>query len=184
MTLTVVLVAVVLLAAVFAIAGLRQFAHDVDAVPVAVRPDVGAPLLDDDDAFSATGEPFPIGASPDPPTAEAAHVEAHVEAEPPVLHAIAWPLRVTGRDGLDDEARAHLLGDLGLVRAPWCIPVLAQAYAEESAPQLRCAALLALVGLRHADEARAVLLRAAQSPDERERAIAAAALTDLPPSAA
>jgi len=183
MTLTVVMVAVVLLAAAFAIAGVRQFVRDVDAVPVAARPDVNVAPLDDDDGFSATGEPFPITAAPAPVVAEVAAVEAQVEDEPHVLQAIAWPLRVAGSGALDEEARTRLLGDLGLVRAPWCVPILAQAYAEESAPQLRCAALLALVGLRHADEARAVLLRAAQSSDERERAIAAAALSDLPPAA-
>jgi hypothetical protein len=185
MTLTVVLVAVVILAAVFAIVGMRRFVHDVDTVPVPVSAerDLDVPPLDDDDAFSATGEPFPIGASSEPVTPVVAVVETSVEDEPQQEHAIAWPLRVAGRDGLDDEARTRLLGDLGLVRAPWCIPILAQAYAEESAPQVRCAALLALVGLRGSDEARAVLLRAAKSPDERERAIAAAALTDLPPAA-
>jgi len=96
---------------------------------------------------------------------------------------VQWPLRVAPRSApLDEEARARLLGDLALLRAPWCVPILAEAYAEEPSAALRRAALNALGTLSASDEARRVLAAAADSEDEDERAIAAASLAEAQPA--
>lgn len=189
MTATIVVVAIVALAAAIAIIALGRSARG-DGVAVPAHPPSAGSFLDD--GFSSTGEPFavdsvtPVAAEPSAagPVAKSAPV-AEPQAEAPAIPDVpAWPSQVVGRaEPLDDEARTRLLGDLGIVRAPWCVPILAQAYAEEPTPALRCAALLALVGLRGSAEARAVLAQAAASPDERERAIAAGALTNTPAAA-
>jgi hypothetical protein len=191
-SLTIVLVVIVALAAALAVIVLQRSAHAGD-VPVPVRPTGAAAVLSDDD-FSSTGEPFAVEsaaaittvAAGDEGTSIAAGSAGDVRAEAPLEPPVpAWTSQVAARtEPLDDEARERLLGDLGIVRAPWCVPILAQAYAEESKPALRCAALLALVGLRGSAEARAVLAQAAESPDASERAIAVAALANTQPAAA
>jgi hypothetical protein len=192
-SLTIVLVVIVALAAALAVIVLQRSAHAGD-VPVPVRPSGEAAVLADDD-FSSTGEPFAVdstaavatvAAASDEGTSIAAGSAGDVRAEaPPEPPVPAWTSQVAGpTEPLDDEARGRLLGDLGIVRAPWCVPILAQAYAEESKSALRCAALLALVGLRGSAEARAVLAQAAESPDASERAIAVAALANTQPAAA
>lgn len=192
MPLTIVLVVIVALAAALALIVLQRSAR-AGEVPVPVRPTGDAAVLADDD-FSSTGEPFAVdstaavttvAAAGDEGTSIAAGSAGDVRPEaPPEPPVPAWPSQVAGAEPLDDEARQRLLGDLGIVRAPWCVPILAQAYAEESKSALRCAALLALVGLRGSAEARAVLAQAAESPDASERAIAVAALANTQPAAA
>ena len=87
---------------------------------------------------------------PDPPetdvsarnAGEAEAHAAHAASDPP---AITWPQRFDPRVGeLDDEARIRLLGDLAIVRAVWCLPILEQATREESAPAVLAAAQAAL----------------------------------------
>ena len=188
MTATIIVVAIVALAAAIAVFALQRSARS-EHLPVSAQPSSGSFL---DDGFSSAGEPFAIE-SPMPMTVLPAAVDdaasgtvvAAAPAGPPSApSAPAWPSQVVGRaEPLDDEARARLLGDLGIVRALWCVPILAQAYEEESAPALRCAALLALAGLGGSTEARAVLARAAKSADEQERAIAEHALATTQPAA-
>jgi hypothetical protein len=58
---------------------------------------------------------------------------------------ITWTQQFEPRSGsLSDEARLKLINDLGLLRAPWCVPLLAQAYEEETDPAHRVAVQLAL----------------------------------------
>jgi hypothetical protein len=54
---------------------------------------------------------------------------------------ITWPrLFAPESKNLDDEARLHLINDLALVRAPWCLPILRKACEEEQEPAMRQAA--------------------------------------------
>ena len=56
-----------------------------------------------------------------------------------------WPQRVQRNAGaLDRDARLRLIGDLGLLRATWCVPILEQAVGEETDAELRDAATAAL----------------------------------------
>ncbi|BDE06813.1 hypothetical protein WPS_20890 [Vulcanimicrobium alpinum] len=74
----------------------------------------------------------------------AAETDAHAghASDPP---AITWPQRFDPRVGeLDDEARIRLLGDLAIVRAVWCLPILELATREETAPEVLAAARAAL----------------------------------------
>lgn len=58
---------------------------------------------------------------------------------------ILWAKQFEPRSGeLSDDVRLRLINDLGLLRAPWCVPLLTQAYAEERDPVLRAAAQIAL----------------------------------------
>ncbi len=92
---------------------------------------------------------------------------------------MCWAKRFAPRSGaLDDSTRLGLIRDLGLVRAPWGVPLLVQAYDEEPDAAHRRAVLAALALYRHLD-ARGVFERALRSDDENERAIAGAALADL-----
>ncbi|MEA2665047.1 MAG: hypothetical protein QOI11_1991 [Candidatus Eremiobacteraeota bacterium] len=92
---------------------------------------------------------------------------------------MCWAKRFAPRSGaLGDSARLGLIRDLGLVRAPWGVPLLVEAYDEEPDAAHRRAVLAALALYRHLD-ARAVFERALRSDDEGERAIAGAALADL-----
>jgi hypothetical protein len=50
--------------------------------------------------------------------------------------------------GLSDEARLRLIKDLGLLRAPWCVPLLTQAYEEEADSVHKVAAKVALARCR------------------------------------
>jgi hypothetical protein len=61
----------------------------------------------------------------------------------------SWPERVHRTKGaLDDEARLRLIGDLGMLRAAWCVPILERAAEEEMNPDLHAAALAALAKCR------------------------------------
>jgi hypothetical protein len=67
-------------------------------------------------------------------------------AEEPQIH---WTKQFEPRSGrLSDEARLQLINDLGLLRAPWCLPLLTQAYEEEPDLTHRAAAQLALARFR------------------------------------
>jgi hypothetical protein len=62
---------------------------------------------------------------------------------------IRWTQQFEPRSGsLDDEARLRLINDLGMLRAPWCVPLLVQACEEETEPAHRVAAQLALARCR------------------------------------
>ncbi|HWT05641.1 MAG TPA: HEAT repeat domain-containing protein, partial [Xanthomonadales bacterium] len=95
------------------------------------------------------------------------------------LPEIRWAKRFEPRDGaFDDATRLNLLRDLGIVRAPWGVPLLTQAYEEEPAAEHRRAALRALAAYRHPDTQPTFEL-ALRAEDEETRAIAANALTAL-----
>ena len=92
---------------------------------------------------------------------------------------IRWSKRFEPRDGaFDDATRLNLIRDLGIVRAPWGVPLLTQAYEEESAVEHQRAALRALAAYRHPD-AQPTFELALRADDEESRAIAANALTAL-----
>jgi hypothetical protein len=92
---------------------------------------------------------------------------------------IRWAKRFEPRDGaFDDATRLSLIRDLGIVRAPWGVPLLTQAYEEEPAIDHRRAALRALAAYRHPDTQPTFEL-ALRADDEETRAIAANALTAL-----
>lgn len=92
---------------------------------------------------------------------------------------IRWAKRFEPRDAaFDDTTRLNLIRDLGIVRAPWGVPLLTQAYEEEPAIEHRRAALRALAAYRHPDTQSTFEL-ALHADDEESRAIAANALTAL-----
>jgi hypothetical protein len=92
---------------------------------------------------------------------------------------IRWSKRFEPQDGaFDDATRLNLIRDLGIVRAPWGVPLLTQAYEEEPAAEHRRAALRALAAYRHPDTQPTFEL-ALRADDEEARAIAANALTAL-----
>lgn len=92
---------------------------------------------------------------------------------------IRWSKRFEPRDGaFDDATRLSLIRDLGIVRAPWGVPLLTQAYEEEPTAEHRRAALRALAAYRHPDT-QATFEFALRADDEESRAIAASALTAL-----
>jgi hypothetical protein len=92
---------------------------------------------------------------------------------------IRWSKRFEPRDAaFDDATRLNLIRDLGIVRAPWGVPLLTQAYEEEPAAEHRRAALRALAAYRHPDTQPTFEL-ALRAEDEEARAIAANALTAL-----
>ncbi len=122
--------------------------------------------------------------SPQPTSADAASPEPEPVGSAPAPQAAApremcWAKRFAPRGGaLDDRTRLGLIRDLALVRAPWGVPMLLEAYDEEPDAEHRRAVVAALALYRHLD-ARAVFERALRSEDEQERAIAGAALADL-----
>ena len=170
--------------------------------PVAVA--VIAPGTDDDPALSASGEAMIVGdvmpidsnepgmppGTTSPPRAEAvaprrpAQVyeprrEPKPPPEPEIRPDIRWAKRFEPRDGaFDDATRLSLIRDLGIVRAPWGVPLLTQAYEEEPALEHRRTALRALAAYRHPDTQPTFEL-ALRADDEESRAIAANALTAL-----
>lgn len=86
--------------------------------------------------------------------------------------SVGWTKRFDpSGTSLDEHARLALLGDLAVVRAPWAMLLVQQAYGEERSLSLRRAALRALVSYRHAD-ARATFEDALESDDAELRAIA------------
>ena len=102
-----------------------------------------------------------------------------VEDRPTPRADIRWSKRFEPRDGaFDDATRLSLIRDLGIVRAPWGVPLLTQAYEEEPAVEHRRTALRALAAYRHPDTQPTFEL-ALRADDEESRAIAANALTAL-----
>ena len=94
-------------------------------------------------------------------------------------HDIRWARRFEPADAsFDDATRLSLLKDLGIVRAPWGVPLLAQAYEEEPDAEHRRAALRSLAAYRHPDT-QGTFDVALHSDDEEERTIAEHALTAL-----
>lgn len=61
---------------------------------------------------------------------------------------ITWPRQLSGDSMLDDDARLQLLSDLGLIGAPWCVPLLERALEEETNETHRRAAEQALDACR------------------------------------
>ena len=97
----------------------------------------------------------------------------------PRRHDIRWARRFEPEDeSFDDATRLNLLNDLGIVRAPWGVPLLAQAYEEEPNVEHRRAALRSLAAYRHPDT-QGTFDVALHSDDEEERTIAEHALTAL-----
>jgi hypothetical protein len=122
------------------------------------------------------GDVIPIDANE--PFAEAA-ISAMGAAAAPHHATIHWARRFEPRDGaFDDATRLSLIRDLGIVRAPWGVPLLTQAYEEEPAVEHRRAALRALAAYRHPDT-QTTFEAALRSDDEESRAIAGTALSAL-----
>jgi hypothetical protein len=95
-----------------------------------------APASRDDFEEGVVSEPVPISPVTDAPAPA---------AEP----QIRWTKQFEPRSGaLDDQARLRLINDLGMLRAPWCVPLLVQASEEETDPAHRVAAQLALARCR------------------------------------
>jgi hypothetical protein len=182
-----------ILAAIAVIAAIALFA-------LRGRPDavaVAAADANEDPALSASGEAMIVGdvmpidsnepgmppgtTAPPPPDSPAFRrppqvYEPRREPQPADIH---WSKRFEPRDGaFDDATRLSLIRDLGIVRAPWGVPLLTQAYEEEPAIEHRRAALRALAAYRHPDTQPTFEL-ALRADDEESRAIAANALTAL-----
>jgi len=92
---------------------------------------------------------------------------------------IAWPEQLlNGATPLEMEARLRLIDDLGLIGAPWCVPLLLRAYDEETDATATRAVLRALDACKD-PSARSTLERALSSPDEEARSLAAEGLRRL-----
>ncbi|HYZ15732.1 MAG TPA: HEAT repeat domain-containing protein, partial [Candidatus Acidoferrum sp.] len=127
-------------------------------------------------AAEALGPDAPLAAAEDPLTVPP---ETESIPAPRASPEIRWSKRFDPVSGpLDDEARLKLIRELAFVRGAWCIPLLAQAYEEESAPEHRRAVLTALAAYRHPD-ARSTFETALSSSDDEERSIAQGALGTL-----
>lgn len=160
---------------------------DLPLVGVAPRPVVHEPEPDmeperepePDEPDSAPDEPLSPRETESAAESPVAPPEPGRAAPAEPAAEMCWAKRFAPRSGaLDDAARLGLIRDLGLVRAPWGVPLLLEAYAEEPDAAHRRAVLAALALYRHLD-ARPVFERALRSADEGERAIAGAALADL-----
>jgi hypothetical protein len=99
--------------------------------------------------------PAPVAVPPRPGVAfdadvpEAADDVPDEVSIPEPVASLSWPERVHRANGLlDDEARLRLIGDLGMLRAAWCVPILERAAEEETNPDLHAAALAALAKCR------------------------------------
>lgn len=68
------------------------------------------------------------------------------EAEPAPKR---WPMELSGDAVLDDDARLRLIGDLGLIGAPWCVALLERALEEETDETHRHAVQGALAACRN-----------------------------------
>jgi hypothetical protein len=87
----------------------------------------------------------PIAGAPLNPVASAADAVAAPGAE----RRTRWTEQFEPRSGaLDDAARLRLINDLGMLRAPWSVPLLVRACEEETDPAHRVAAQLALARCR------------------------------------
>jgi hypothetical protein len=70
-----------------------------------------------------------------------------IEREVPAVDepAVRWTKQFEPQSGaLSDETRLRLINDLGMLGASWCIPLLMQAYDQETDPAFRVSAQLAL----------------------------------------
>lgn len=124
---------VVLVIAVVAVIGFVLFGSRQPA-PVVSRPD-------DELADGVVSDPVPIASSvPDShehPRLDDVTVSADAQ--------IRWTKQFDPKSGaLSDDARLQLINDLGMLRAAWCVPLLAHAYEEETEPEHRAAAHSAL----------------------------------------
>jgi hypothetical protein len=143
------------------------------AEALAAAPPIGpeGPLLTTEDPVAEEAPPLP-----QPPAQD-------VPPEPSIVSApsrIRWSKRFEPASGtLDDESRLKLIRELAFVRGAWCIPLLAQAYEEETGVEHRRAALTALAAYRHPDS-RSTFETALNSSDDQERSIAERALSELP----
>jgi hypothetical protein len=134
----------------------------------------GAPPRKPAQVYEARRRADPPPRLSDPPPRQSEPVE-----DPATQRDIRWAKRFEPRDGaFDDATRLSLIRDLGIVRAPWGVPLLTQAYEEEPAVEHRRAALRALAAYRHPDTQPTFEL-ALRADDEETRAIAANALTAL-----
>jgi hypothetical protein len=83
-------------------------------------------------------EPVPVAATAPRATIVKAEVEAAVATAPGFGRR--WTTPFEPRSGsLDEAARLRLIRDLGMLRAEWCVPLLEQAYEEETGLALRVA---------------------------------------------
>jgi hypothetical protein len=114
------MVFVIVVLVALAIGFVVMMRHEPPAVTVAT--------VRDDDIEGIVSEPEPIG-----------------NGARTTSQRTTWTQQFEPRSGtLSDEARLKLINDLGLLRAPWCVPLLVKAYEEETDPRLRVAAELAL----------------------------------------
>jgi len=132
----IVIAGIVVVAIAVAIAGFTAQRRPRDVV--AVEP----PRVEDD---GIVGEPTPIvsfaSVDASPATEQPPSMEQPQTAKPPVT----WARQFEPRSGpLDEAARLKLIGDLEMLRAAWCVPLLRQAAAEETSPEMRDAAERAL----------------------------------------
>jgi hypothetical protein len=125
--------------------------------------------------------------APESPVVEPVATEAaplfDVAHEPAIVAPVElrWSAQFDPRSGsLDEIARLRLIGDLGVIAADWCVPLLGQAYDEEPRADHRQAALTALAAC-HNRAAIPIFQRALASGDATQRSIAADALADLEP---
>ncbi len=130
-----------------------------DVIPISATDDIGViPILPVDDTNEAGG--IAGERSPRRPN-------------------VGWSKRFESSGApMPDATRLLLLGDLGIVRAPWGVPLLTQAYEEEPASEHRCAALRALAAYRHPDTEGTFAI-ALHAEDQEERDIASAAIAAL-----
>lgn len=122
---------VVVLAVAFFVLSRRSGAASEDAAPNAEMEE------------GVVSEPVPVAAS----TPRAAVVKDDVDVAQMTAPAPArgWTTQFEPRSGaLDEAARLKLINDLGMLRAPWCIPLLERACEEETDPAIRSAARSAL----------------------------------------
>ena len=167
-----------ILAAIAAIGAIALFAlrGRPDAVAVTAADPNEDPALSASGEAMIVGDVMPIDAN-EPAFRRPPHV--YEPRHEPRRADIRWSKRFEPRDGaFDDETRLNLIRDLGIVRAPWGVPLLTQAYEEEPAVEHRRAALRALAAYRHPDTQPTFEL-ALRADDEESRAIAANALTAL-----
>ena len=174
-----IIVALVLFLAVITVFVVRS---SFERVGVATPAELNARALDEG---MIVGDIVPISSTEDigiVPIIPTEHVEPIRDVGPErATHRpiVRWSKRFESSGvALDDATRLSLLSDLGIVRAPWGVPLLTQAYEEEPASEHRRAALRALAAYRHPDTEGTFAI-ALHAEDEEERAIASAAISAL-----
>jgi hypothetical protein len=163
------------------IAGDVMLARDVmpiDSNEPAIPPGTAQPPRDSLRAGQSRREPLRAG-QPTPSRPSEPSRQSELVEDGATNRDIRWAKRFEPRDGaFDDATRLNLIRDLGIVRAPWGVPLLTQAYEEEPAAEHRRAALRALAAYRHPDT-QSVFEAALRSDDDESRAIAATSLRAL-----